>query len=98
MGFQLGWSGVDTPLWLDRPPPPQKKEAQLTPPPQFLPRLTPRPRRRPRPKIRQKMKMGFLESARRGGSEKSSFAMYLVKLPFDHFNAQKIFGARVHND
>ena len=33
--------------------------------------------------IWQKMKMGFLESERRGGSEKSSFAMYLVNI--DHY-------------
>jgi hypothetical protein len=30
-------------------------------------------------KSAKKMKMGFLESARRGGSEKGSFAMYSVK-------------------
>ena len=31
------------------------------------------------PKKRQKMKMGFLESAHQGGSQKSSFATYLAK-------------------
>ena len=46
------------------------------------------------------MKMGVLESARRGGSEKRSFAMYLVK-KLIIFNAKKIFGAfgvRVQNN
>ena len=35
------------------------------------------------------MKMGFLESARRGGAEKSSFAIYLVEKKKTNFNAQK---------
>ena len=39
----------------------------------------------------------FLESACRGGSEKSSFATYLVKI-FDHFQCSEKFGARVHNN
>ena len=46
------------------------------------------------------MKMGFLESACRVGSEKSSVVMYLVKF-FDHFQCSKKFfgacGAQVHN-
>ena len=50
----------------------------IEPPPKILPRLTPGPRRWPGPEIRRKMKMGFLESALLGGSEKSSFAMDLV--------------------
>ena len=39
-----------------------------------------------------KMKMGFLESARRGGSEKSSFAIHLVK-KIDHFQCPKKISA-----
>ena len=38
----------------------------------------------------KKMKMGLLESARRGGSEKSSFAMYLVKKKMTIYNSQKV--------
>ena len=68
-----GGSGVDTALWL------------IDGPPKILPRLTPGPRRWPGPQIRRKMKLGFLESARRGGSEESSFAMDLVGKEFDHF-------------
>ena len=44
--------------------------------------------------------MVFLESARQGGSEKTSFATYLVK-KLTIFNAQKNFGAfgtTVHNN
>ena len=36
------------------------------------------------------MKLGFLESAHRGGLEKSSFAMYLVKEILTIFNGQKL--------
>ena len=74
-GFQLGGRGVDRVPWLG--PPPQK--GPIDGPPKILPILTPGARRWHGPEIRQKkMKMRFLESARRGGSEKSSFAMYLV--------------------
>ena len=59
---------------LATPPPPS-----IDMPLKILPRLTPRPWRSPRPKFRQKTKMGFAESAQQGGSEKSSFTMYLVK-------------------
>ena len=56
--------------------PPTAQLAQLTPPP---------PTKNPR----EKMKMGFLELARRGGSEKSSFAIHSVKLFSTISNAQK---------
>ena len=39
------------------------------------------------------MKMGFLESARRGGSEKSSIAMYLVRKILPCSMLKKDFGA-----
>ena len=45
--------------------------------------------------------MGFVESARRGGSEKSSFAIYLVEKNRPILLLKKIFGAfgaRLHND
>ena len=62
---------------LASPPPPKKMRAQLTGPPN----PTKTDSRAPevnRTQIRQKMKMVFLEFARRGGSEKLSFAMYSV--------------------
>ena len=37
------------------------------------------------------MKMGFLESVRRGGAEKTSFAVYLVKEKKTIFDAQDNF-------
>ena len=78
-GFHLrgAGGGVNRAPLLDPPP----KRAPLPPPPpppQILLRLTPGPQRWPGPKIRQKKKMGFLESARREGSENTSPAMYLV--------------------
>ena len=39
------------------------------------------------------MKMGFLESARRGGSETSSSAVSLGKTKFDHFQRSRKFSA-----
>ena len=39
------------------------------------------------------MKMVFLESERRGGSEKSSFAIYLVKKKIDQFKCSKKISA-----
>ena len=46
------------------------------------------------------MNMGFFESARRGHSEKSSFAMYLVQKKIDNFQLPKTilgtFGTRFH--
>ena len=42
---------------------------------------------------KKKMKRVFLESARRGGSERSSFAMYLVKQKIEHFQCSKRFSA-----
>ena len=57
--------------------PPKKGSIDMTP--KILQRLTPGPRRWPRPKNEKTKKMGFLESACRGDSEKSSFAIYLVK-------------------
>ena len=83
-----------------RPPPPPKR-AQIDGTPKILPRLPPGLGGDPDPKIGKKMKMGFLESARRGGSEKSSFAIHLVKKNLTNFDAQKFFGAfgtRVHNN
>ena len=44
------------------------------------------------------MKMGFLESARRGGSEKSSFAMYLVKTFLTMLKNFGAFSASVHDN
>ena len=91
-GLSTRGGGVDRAPWLD---PPQKR-GLIDGPPKILPRLTPGPRRWLRPKMWQKkMKMGFWESERQGGSEKSSFA---IKLTI--FNGQKIvraFGARLHN-
>ena len=92
VGFQLGGSGGDAALWLD---PPLKRAQLAPPPPQILPRLTPGPGGDLDPKF-GKMKMGVLESARRGGSENSSFAMYLVKWPSSML--KKIFSARVHKN
>ena len=76
--FNLGgWvGGVDTALWLDPPPP---KKAQLTGPRNPTETEPRAPEVTRTQKIRQKMKMVFLEPARRGGSEKSSFAMDVVK-------------------
>ena len=65
--------GVDTILWLD--PRPQKK-AQMTTPPKSYRDRTPGPGGVPDPKFGKNEK-GVLESARRGGSEKASFAMSL---------------------
>ena len=48
--------------------------------------------------IQKKMKMVFLESARRGGSAKSSFALYFW-CTWTIFNTPKKFpGARFHHD
>ena len=55
-----------------------------------------RPGGDPDSKNRQQMKMGFVESARRGGSENASFAMYLVKEKKKTM-LKKVFGVRVHN-
>ena len=72
-GFQLRrGAAVDTAPLASPPPPPSSRDC---------PEVT-------RPKIRQKMTMGFLESARRGGSETSSFAMDLVKKKV-HFQCSK---------
>ena len=111
-GFQLGEGRrVDTALWLD---PRLPHTAHLTPPAKILLTRTPWARRGPwapevtlgpggdpDPKFGKKMKMGCLESARRGGSENSSFAMDLVKKLSTVFNAQnnfRTFGSRVHNN
>ena len=71
---------------LDRPPP---KKGSIEGSPKILPRLTPGPRRCPGPK----MKMGFLESALRGESEKAPVALDLVKIFLTIFNAQKKISA-----
>ena len=81
-GFQLEGGGVDRAPWLDPPPP---KGAQLTGPPKSYRDGSPGLGGDPDPTIGKKMKMGFLESAHRGGSGKSSFAMYLVEKNFGHF-------------
>ena len=44
-----------------------------------------------RTQIRRKMKTGFLATGRQGGSENSSFTMYLVKKKLTIFSAQKDF-------
>ena len=85
-GFQLGrGGGVDTALWLD----PRQKKAQLTAPQNPT---EADPRADAGAKFWQKMKMRLLESARRGGSEKSSFARYLVK-KIQHFQCSKFISA-----
>ena len=79
--FNSARGGVHTALWLAPPPPappphtPPPKRAQLTPPPRQDPTETD-----PwaQTSAKKKMKMGFLESGCRGGSENASFAMYLV--------------------
>ena len=81
--------GVDTALWLD--PPPQKK-APLTGPQNpagtdpWAPEVT-----GTQNSATKKNENRILESAHRGGSEKLSFAMYLMKKFFG------TLGARVHN-
>ena len=77
--FDSGEGGRYSPL--ARPAPPIPKKGLIDAPPQILRRLT---RRWPGSKIRQKMKMRFLESARRRGSESHHFAMHFVKF-FGHF-------------
>ena len=66
-------------------------------PPKILPRRTLGPRGDPDPKFRTrnlaKNENGILESARQGGSEKSSFAMYLGGKQLTIFNAHKTFSA-----
>ena len=59
------------------PPSPQKGLSRRAP--KNPTEIDPRALEVTRTQIRQKMKMGFLESACQGGSEKSSFAMSLVK-------------------
>ena len=85
-----GGGGFDRAL---RPDPPPKK-AHLTGPPKSYRDRPTGLGGDPDPKMGKKMKMGFLESARRGGSEKSSFAMDLVEKKLTNFNVQKNF----HND
>ena len=72
-------------------PPAPPKRAQLMGP-QNPTETDPRASEVTRRKILQKkkMKMGFLESARRGGPEKSSFARYLVK-KIEYFQCSKTF-------
>ena len=85
-GFHSGGGGCRySPLARPTPPPQKGLNGRA---PKILPRLTPRPRRCPGSKIRQKMSMGFLESARQGGPEESSFAMDLKK-ELTIFNARK---------
>ena len=87
-----GGGGGDRALRPD--PPPQKGSIDRTP--KILPRLTPRAS-----EVTQTQSGFFLESARRGGSEKSSFAILLVKKNRPILMIKKIFGAfaaRLHND
>ena len=67
--------------------------AQLMGPPKSYRDCPPGLGGHPDPKIGKKLKMGSLESARRGGSEKTSFAMDLVKKKLDHFQQSKKFSA-----
>ena len=78
-----GWGGVDRAPWLDPLPP------QLRGPPKSYRDWAPGPGGGPDPKFGKKMKMGLLESGRRGGSEKSSSAMHLVGGGIDHFQWSK---------
>ena len=92
-GFSFpGGGGVDRALRPDPPPSPKKGSIDRTP--KILPRLTPGPP----PKIGKKRKWDFLDSARQGGSEKSSFAIYLVKKKSTNFSAQKNFSAPLAPD
>ena len=92
--------GVDRAPWLDPPPPP--KRAQLTGPPKSCRDSPPGLGGDPDPKVSTKRKMGFLESARRGGSEKSSFFFCHVigekKIDQGVKKIFRTFGARVHNN
>ena len=85
--FVCAGGGGNTALWLD-PPLPQKM-AQLTAPTEtdpWAPELT-------RTHDSAKNENGLLESAHQGASEKSSFAMSLVKKKWTIFNAPKKFSA-----
>ena len=72
------------------------KKGSIDGPSKHLPRLTPGSRRWPG----KKMKMGLLESARRGGPETPSFAMYLVGEEKDYFAQTNLQcqGTRGHNN
>ena len=70
--------GVDTAPWLELPP----QEGSNDGPPKILPRPTPAPEATRTENSAKKNENGILESARRGDSEKSSFAVYLVKNNF----------------
>ena len=72
-GFQLQGGGGGAALWLNPSP---AKKGSIGGPRKILLRLT--PGGDPDPKL-GKNEWDFLESARRGGSGKSSFALYLVK-------------------
>ena len=91
-GSQLwgGW-GVDTALSLDPSHPKKGLDRRgLQNPTETDP---PGPGGLTRPQKSAKHQNGILESACRGGSEKSSFAMYLVGKKNDHFQCSQQFSA-----
>ena len=81
-----GGGGRYSPLAANPPPPPERLNCRgLQNPTETDPWA---PGGHSDPKVSKRMKMGFLESARQGGSEKASFAMCLVGVKVTIFNAQ----------
>ena len=94
VGGLFNWGGGGS---IEPPGKTPPRRAQLTGPPKSY-RADPRAPKVAGPEIRQKRKTGFLESARRGGSEKSSFAMYLLGGKIDHFQWSKKLSAPSASD